>query len=259
MLSLKDKVAVITGGSRGIGLATAKIFLKLGAKVAIWDLNQIPTDTLNALKLIYSKDNVMFIQCDVRKDDDVKNATNLSIDKFKTVDILVNNASSLYINGIDGDFELWQDSLNVNLIGAARCCRCLFPYLKQQPYNSIVNIGSDSILTTRQHFLTYSTAKAALLNLTKSLAVDYKDYKIKVNMVSPGTVFTPYLQEFAVKMGYSTELEFFDNSPDFGGKTLYNRIALPEEIANVISFLASDLSNFINGSNIPVDAGSTIL
>ncbi len=258
MLTLQNKVALVTGGYSGIGLAICSLFLSLGAKVSVLDISKQKPKAFENLLNKYAG-NIITTTGDVSNSKHINNFIEHSIQTFKQINIIVNNASDLYIDGIDFDPDKWRRSLDINLIGAAMLCRNALPYLKQQKNSCIVNLGSDSTKLTKPNFLTYSTCKSALTSLTMSLALDFSSYGIRVNMVSPGTTYTPNLIQFAIDNNYPQNIEFFNEHKDFGGRNLFNRIANSEEIASVVAFISSDLASFINGANIPVDAGATII
>jgi len=245
-LKLDGKVAIITGGSRGIGFEMAKTFSENGAIVVITSKNsQQLKDTANQLS------NTTPISADIRKEEDVKNVVEKTIEKFGKLDILVNNAGVFpKIKQLHEISELeWNDVLDVNLNGQFRFTKFAIPYL-QKTSGTIINVSSDAGLKAYEGFNAdaYSASKAALIVLTKCWALEYAKDKIRVNCVCPGVVDTDMTKPF---LKTEKDREFMDNDHPIG------RIGQPEEVAKSVLFLASEDSSWTTGAILAVDGGQS--
>lgn len=237
-------VAVVTGGARGIGLAIGKWFLAHDYRVALLD---IESSTLSKTAAeLNNPDNVLALQCDVSKPEQVQSAIDAVAKKFGRIDSLVNNAGVAVFKPIgETSFEEFRYVLGTNLDGAFLCSQACVPYMKKTGGGSIVNIASISGLRASTLRVAYGTSKAALLHLTKQQAVELGTVGIRSNAVAPGPVDT----EMA-KLVHSVAIraDYYDTIP-------MNRYGTPEEIANAVGFLCSPAAAFINGQYLAVDGG----
>ena len=246
-MRLSGKVALVTGGSRGIGYATAKILSENGAKVIITgkDRKRLEKATLEISGSIG-------IIGDIRNTQDVKNVVSKTVEKFRKIDILVNNAGIFpkikQLHKIE-DNE-WDEVLDVNLTGQFRFTREVIPYL-QKTSGSIINISSDAGLKAYQGFNAdaYSASKAALIVLTKCWALEYSKDKIRVNCICPGVVDTDMTKPF---LKTQKDKEYMNNEHPIG------RIGQPDEVAKAVMYFASDDASWITGAVLAVDGGESI-
>jgi dihydroanticapsin dehydrogenase len=245
-LKLDGKVAIITGASRGIGFETAKTFTENGATVIITSKNsQLLKNAADKLK------NTISISADIRKEEDVKNVVEKTIEKFGKLDILINNAGVFpKIKQMHEISEVeWNDVLDVNLNGPFRFTKFAIPYL-QKTSGVIVNVSSDAGLKAYEGFNAdaYSASKAALIVLTKCWALEYAKNKIRVNCICPGVVDTDMTKPF---LKTKKDREFMNNDHPL------SRIGQPEEIAKSILFLTSEDSSWTTGAILAVDGGQS--
>lgn len=242
-MKFSGKVVIITGGSRGIGKATANLFAKEGASVVITAKNS--TRLQSAAKEL----GVIGFVGDIRRSDNVENVVKKTLDEFGKIDILVNNA------GIFPDVkplhetseEEWNETIDTNLTGQFRFTKAVIPHMMKNG-GCIVNVSSDAGLKSFENFEadSYSATKAALIHLTKTLAIEYAKYKIRVNCICPGIVETdmtePYLRTEADRAMAIAEHPI-------------GRIGSPEDVAKAILYFASEDSSWITGAILPVDGG----
>ncbi len=246
-MRLSEKVALVTGGSRGIGYATAKILSENGAKVIITG-----KDKKRLEKATSEISGSIGIVGDIRNTQDVKNVVSKTVEKFRKIDILVNNAGIFpkikQLHKIE-DNE-WDEVLDVNLTGQFRFTREVIPYL-QKTSGSIINISSDAGLKAYQGFNAdaYSASKAALIVLTKCWALEYSKDKIRVNCICPGVVDTDMTKPF---LKTQKDKEFMNNEHPIG------RIGQPDEVAKAVMYFASDDASWITGAVLAVDGGESI-
>ena len=243
-MKLSGKVAIVTGGSRGIGKATAILFAQHGADVVITSKNK--TNLENAVKEIK---NAVAITGDIRKKTDVENVVKNTLEHFGKIDILVNNAGIFPkvkpLHEISE--EEWNEVIDVNLTGQFRFTKAVIPHLMKTG-GCIVNVSSDAGLKSFENFEAdaYTASKGALVLLTKAWAIEYAKYKIRVNCVCPGIVETdmtkPYLKNE------------IDRSMAVAEHPI-GRIGMPEDVAKAILYLVSEDSSWITGAILPVDGG----
>ena len=246
-MKLAGKIAIVTGGSRGIGFAIAKTLSENGAIVVI------TSKDLERIKKAESKiPNTFGIACDIKKKIEVQNVVNQTIKKFGKLDILVNNAGIFpkikQLHEIDEDE--WNEVLDVNLTGQFRFTKQAIPYL-QKTSGCIINISSDAGLKAYENFNVdaYSASKAALIVLTKCWALEYAKDKIRINCICPGVVDTDMTKPF---LKNQKDIEFMNNEHPLG------RIGQPEEIGKAVLYFASDDASWVTGAILTVDGGESI-
>jgi len=251
-LRLFGKVSIITGGTSGIGQATAKLFAKEGSKVVIAGRDDKRGKNL-AEEIICEGGEALFIKTDVSKSEDVQNLINMTVDRWGKIDVLFNNAG-IEIDGFVADYseEDWDKVINTNLKGAFLCSKYAFKQMiKQGTGGSIINNSSVLGIVSLPGCSAYSASKSGLIGLTKALALDGAPYKIRVNCLCPGFVLTRLTEQYVDKKNPQKYLDTVGKLHPIG------RICTPEEVAYAALFLASDESSFITGAIIPVDGGIT--
>ena len=237
------KTVLITGGSRGLGKEITKKFASNNYNIVFTYLNSEQEAKKLEFKLKNEYDcKVLCLKCDVTKEDDVKNLVNSVKEEFGTVDCLVNNAGVAFDNNMyDKNLDEFKYVLDVNLVGAFNVTKHISKIMST---GSIINVTStDGIDTCYKEEMDYAASKAGLISLTKTLAKEFAP-NIRVNAVAPGWINTDMNKDMYPEFKKSEE-----------EKILLGRFAAPEEIANVIYFLASSEASYINGTVIRVDGG----
>jgi 3-oxoacyl-[acyl-carrier protein] reductase len=251
-MRLKDKTALITGSSRGIGKATALLFAKEGANVIVnYVSNRKEAEHVSEeIKKMGRKS--ITVKADVSNREEVSMMVKQIIETFGRIDILVNNAAIVWkpTNILNATKEEWEKLINVNLLGTYFCVQEVAPYMMKQKYGKIVNISSNAALGTAfSAHIAYDASKAAIVNLTKRLALELGPHGIAVNSVAPGMTKTEM-----IGIGRN-EGEIRKLIEDRARTTSLRRLAEPFEVANVVLFLSSDESSYVIGQVIVVDGG----
>ena len=247
-MSLKDKVAFITGAGSGVGRATARIFAKEGANIVVADIDESAgRETVDIVK--QQGGDAVFVRCDVAVEADIKSAVEKGASAFGKINILYNNAGVLNrtkdLEVTRTDEITWDRIMAINLKGAVWVCKYGIPELIKQGGGSIVNIGSGTALmgfTTAQD--AYTASKGALISLTRSMAIVYAKNNIRANIIHPGPVDTPMQKEWDE-----------ETKKEISAWVPLGRLASAEDIANCGLFLASEDSAYITGTEIIVDGG----
>ena len=242
---LKKKVALITGGSRGIGRAIAELFMKEGAEVVITSKNQKQLQQTSQ-----EIGNSFFVVGDVRNENDVKNVIDKTIKKFGRIDILVNNVGVLpKMKPLDKITEKeWNEVIDVNLSGHFRFTKYVIPQMKKNG-GSIINISSDAGLKAFENFYAdaYVAAKAAIILLTKSWALEYAKNNIRVNCVCAAVVDTDMTRNLWLNTKEKRQITAAEHP--------LGRIGTGEDVAKAVLYFASDDSSWTTGAILPVDGG----
>ncbi len=245
-MKLQNKVAIVTGGSRGIGLATAKMFSEEGANVMITS-----RDSKRLQEASSGIKNAEAVAADIKSQDQVNSVVQKTIDRFGKIDILVNNAGIFRVGKILHEISEneWSEVIDVNLTGQFRFAKAVIPHMLESG-GSIVNVSSDAGLKAYENFYAdaYSVSKAGLILLTKSAALEYAKNKIRVNCVCPGTVETDMIQSLCKT---EEQRQALNTDHPLG------RIGQPEEIAKAILYFASGDSEWVTGSVFAIDGGES--
>ncbi len=237
-MNFEGKVALITGASVGIGRACALRFAEEGAKVVLLDANE---STLNSLKEELRDTEVMTCVCDVGSEEAVNNAVQQALDRFGSIDILVNNAAlwRCWASFLETPASEWERFIRVNVMGVVHCTRAVLGSMIERGYGRIVNVGSVAGVYGNANMAHYSATKGALIALTKALAKETANKGVSVNCVSPGSVSPSDNPD--IHYTQPSELAFM------------NRTGSDAENAALIAFLASDEASYISGQNIQID------
>ncbi len=245
--ALKDKVAVVTGGSRGIGLEIARALLEQGTRVVICGRKQ---ENLDAAKGLLPGGDLMTVQAHVAREADVERLFAAVKERHSRLDVLVNNVGmNLITPGIaDTDLNLWQKIVDTNLNGTYLCSRAAARIMREQKAGKIVNVSSIAGRKASPGMGVYGIAKAGVEMLTKVLASELAGFNIQVNAVAPGMVRTDFSKPFWSDEGIYREIV---KAVPLG------RIAEPVDVVHPVLFLASPGSSFITGQTIVVDGGAS--
>ncbi|MFX0090181.1 MAG: SDR family NAD(P)-dependent oxidoreductase [Candidatus Hodarchaeota archaeon] len=250
LLSLEGKVAIITGGAGGIGLATANLFAEMGALIALIDINEAAGISA-AAEIRKTGRKVRFFQCNVASDTECKKTVDAIYKEFGQIDILFNNAGVIRRkNVLNLDEKDWNLVIDVNLKSIYLLSRYVIPIMIKGKGGSIINTGSGWGLKGGPDAVAYCAAKGGVVNLTRAMAIDHGKHGIRVNCVCPGDTDTQLLHDEAVQLSVNKE-EFLKDAANRPLK----RIGQPEDIANAVLYLASDLSNWVTGTTLLVDGG----
>lgn len=251
MLDFKNKVAVVTGASRGIGRAVALALAEGGCAVAInYRKSRDEADeVVNSIRQMGGK--AIAVQCDVSKREEVEDMFKATVNAFDKVDILVNNAGVAFGGSLlETTDEIWDKQMDVNLKGVFLCSQIAARYMVERNYGKIVNISSNSGFGIAMSGETsYAVSKAGVIQLTKSAAYDLGKHNINVNCVAPGAVDTVMLRGNRSDEEYEKVLEGRRNASSLG------ITGTPDDIANAVLFFASDKSRYVTGKILLVDGG----
>lgn len=249
-MEFDNKVAIVTGGSSGIGKATVELLLKQGAKVIVLDLKP--------LDININKENLFYYDIDITNENKIVALIKLITDKFNSINILINSAGVTARNAFDhevSDYELWKKVLEVNLNGTYLVSREVVKVMIEQNQGSIVNLSSIMGQVVYPEYLNsltspYPISKGGIVQYTKNLASFVGDKNIRVNCVSPAFIYTDLTKNILDDEFIGTKLK--NQHP-------MKRFGIPEEVAQAICFLASEKASFITGADLPCDGGYLIL
>ena len=251
-MRLQDKVALITGGTSGIGQATAILFAKEGAKIAVTGRNETRGNVVTE-QITKNGGHAIFIPVDVRKNSDCQLAVDEILRDFGRIDILFNNAGVFYPHTtLECSEEEWDEQIDINLKGTFLMSKAVLPHMIQQRGGVIINNSSGWGIVGGDAAVAYCASKGGVVLLTKAMAIDHGRQGIRVNCICPGDVDTPMLPEDARMRGMKWE----DYLAGCANRPL-GRIGTADEIAKAALFLASDDSSFMTGAALVVDGGGT--
>ncbi|NEU30910.1 SDR family oxidoreductase [bacterium LRH843] len=252
-MSLKNQVAIVTGATSGIGEGIASLFASHGAKVVVVGRNRDRGNTI-VQKINETDGEAVFFQADVTDEEQVKSVVSKTIDTYGKIDILVNNAGIVFSGSIpETNLENWQNIYETNVTSVYLFCHHVLPYMIREKSGSIINIASEAGVKGLKNRAAYCAAKAAVIGLTKAMAVDHSPLGIRINAISPGTIETPMVEQVINS----------NPEPEEMRAELISRRILPylgtvEEIAECARYLASSKARYMTGANIAIDGGATV-
>jgi NAD(P)-dependent dehydrogenase (short-subunit alcohol dehydrogenase family) len=246
-MRLANKVAIVTGGGSGIGRAIALAFAREGAKVVISGRDQKKLDA--TAKEI--GENCLTVSADLSSAADIQKLVDTTIQRFQQIHVLVNNAGILLPGTAESFTEAeWDQTFNVNVRGVWLLSRAVLPHMRAAGAGSIINIASVLSLTGARNRVAYAASKGAVLQMTRSMALDHAAEKIRVNCICPGMVETEMIAQFIVDESARNQRLAMHPLGRFGQ---------PEDISGLAVFLASEESSWITGAAFPVDGGYTAI
>ncbi|MBM3758804.1 MAG: SDR family oxidoreductase [Acidobacteria bacterium] len=253
MAQLQNKIAIITGGASGIGLAIAQRFAKEGTAIEILDRNE--AEMAKAVASITAEGgDAVATNCDVADSSGVDSVISAIHSRRGRINILINNAGIAHVgNALSTSPEDFERVQRVNVFGPANCLRSTLRFMVADGGGAIVNLASClSVMAIADRFA-YGTSKGAVLSMTYSVAKDFLDKNIRCNAILPGRVHTPFVDGFIARNYAGREAEMFDK---LSKAQPIGRMAQPAEIAYAALFLCSDEASFITGTALPVDGGT---
>ncbi len=250
LLDLSGKVAIISGGSSGIGYGTAELLALKGAVSVILDIDEERGNkSVKAISMLGGK--AEFIQCNVTSNADCKAAIDSVAQRHGRIDILFNNAGVIRRKTVeDLEEDEWDLVIDVTLKGAFLLSKYSVPVMAKTGGGSIINTGSGWGLKGGDKAVSYCAAKGGIVNMTRAMAIDHGPQNIRVNSVSPGDIDTPLLHDEAKQLGQDDDT-FMEEAAD----RPLNRVGVPNDVANAVLFFASPMSQWITGTNLTVDGG----
>ena len=250
-MKLKNRVAIVTGGAKGIGWGIVKILVQEGAKVVIADWDEVKGPE-TAEEMRKAGGDVIYVKTDVSQEEQVMHMVQATLDHYGRIDILVNDAGiGVYKSVLDATTEDWDRCLAVNLKGQFMCSKYVIPHMLAQGKGAIVNISSVHSFQTANGTAPYCASKGGITALTRNMAIDYGP-TIRVNSIAPGWVLTPLIQ--SIFDGYDDPAEQQRQTEQ---RQVMKRIGVPEDIGYAVAFLVSDEASFITGTQLFVDGGLT--
>jgi len=246
-MKLKDRVAIVTGAGQGIGKGIALALAKEGCKVVVSDITDKTNDVVKEIESEGSE--AIAVKCDVSKFEDTEEMARKTLEKFGRIDILVNNAGIYPFKSLLEMTERdWDKVLSINLKGVFNCTKAVLPKMVEQEGGNIINIASIAgAVIGYTNLAHYSASKGGVLGFTRAAALELAQHGIRVNAIAPGAILTPSTQA----VGEDVIKQMEQSNP-------LKKIGRPEDIANLVVFLASDESSYITGQLIVADGGNTI-
>ncbi|HZH84558.1 MAG TPA: SDR family oxidoreductase, partial [Phototrophicaceae bacterium] len=256
---LKGRVAIITGANSGIGRATARLFAREGAKVVCCDIQETISPRID--QLIKDKEGgaAVFATIDVAKPEDCERMVKIALDSFGDVDILYNNAGAGIRKKVhEHTDDEWNFVLDTNLNAMFRGARAVLPHFIKKKSGNIVTTASTFGLLASPNYPGYCATKAAIINLTREMAMDYGPLGIRINCVCPGAIETPRFRGFPPRPTLGEGMTDEQRKVMGDSNKALLRMGRPEEIAYGVLFLVSDEASFVTGHALVIDGGQTI-
>jgi 3-oxoacyl-[acyl-carrier protein] reductase len=256
---LKNKVAIVTGANSGIGRATARLFAREGAKVLCCDIQETIAPRIDQLIKDKEGGEAVFAHVDVTRQEDLDRMVKTALERFGDIDILYNNAGAGIRKKLhEHTDEEWNFVLNTNLNAMFRGARAVLPHFIEKKSGNIVTTASTFGLLASPEYPGYCATKAAIINLTREMALDYGPLGIRVNCVCPGAIETPRFRGFPPRPTLGEGMTEEQRRAMGNTNKALLRMGRPEEIAYGVLFLVSDEASFVTGHALVIDGGQTI-
>ncbi len=255
-LGIKDKIAIISASSKGLGKACAEELAAEGCNLTIFSRNLANiTKTANEIRDKY-KVNILCIKADASNSKDIKNVVKFTIKEYKTVHILINNAGGPPF-GYFEDFNSndWQKALELNLLSVVNLTKEAIPYMKKQQWGRIINITSIAVKQPIDGLILSNTARTGVIGFAKTLSNEYGKYNILINNVCPGRIMTDRITELAEKRAKEIKKSVKSVIKSMESDIPVGRIGTPRELASMVAFLSSEKASYITGNTIQLDGG----
>ena len=256
-LGIKNRVAIVTGSSQGMGKAIAYGLAREGAKVTICARTESTLKTVAEEIESAFETEVMPFPADLKVKENIKAMVKATANKFGRIDILVNNTggppSALFSETTDKD---WQETFDSLMMSVVNCCREVIPYMKANRWGRIINMTSFAAKQPAERLVLSNAVRAGVLGLTKTLSNELAEYGILVNAVCPGWTLTDRVKRLAQSKAHKTGQDYEAIINEWTKSIALNRMAQPEEIANLVVFLASEKASYITGAVMQVDGGA---
>lgn len=254
-LKLSDKVVLVTAASKGLGKATAKQFVREGARVAICARSEAIDEAATEIKSETGQE-VLALRADVTQQQDIERVIKSTVDKFGGLDILVTNAGGPPSGTFDDiDLSTWENSVNLTLLSTVRLIKLALPHLRQSNTPAILTITSNSTKQPVENLVLSNSIRLAVIGLTKTLSKELSSDNIRVNSILPGWIYTERVEQIIAariaKSGKTKETEI----ANVNATIPLGRMGTPEEFANVAVFLCSPVASYVNGVMLQVDGG----
>lgn len=255
-----DKVAIVTGGGGGIGRAASLTLCENGAKVVVVDLSE-EAGIVTVNKIKEKNGEAIFVKADVTKEEDIKSYVKKTIDTYGKIDIFLNNAGweGKIVSLVDYPTEVFDNLIAINVRGVFLGMKYVLPHMMAQKNGTIVNTSSGAGLLATPNMVAYGASKHAVLGMTKTAGVEAAPYGVRVNAVCPGVVNTQMMRSIESGYGKGNQEAAEAARKQMEATTPDGRYAEPEEIANLMMYLASDLASHITGQELVIDGGSILI
>jgi NAD(P)-dependent dehydrogenase (short-subunit alcohol dehydrogenase family) len=251
-MALENKIAIITGAAAGIGKVIAQLFAEEGTKVVLADID-VAAGEKTTSEINNQGFEAIFVPADISKEVEAQRISIEAVKHFGRIDILVNNAATFVLKGFDATLPEWHRSIGVNIIGTSLVTKYASEKIKESGGGAIVNLSSVSGFIAQPNFFVYSATKAAILQMTRNMAMDLAAHNIRVNCVCPGLILTEATERYIKERNLTLD----QVNAEEGGKTFLGRAGRPLEVAHAVRFLASDEASYITGTFLIVDGGYT--